>query len=117
MTKSQNNINNCTNCGLCRKKCPIFRVTLNETNSPRGKSILIKNEILDDYLLRCTGCGNCELVCPHNIKFDFKKYKSKLIKSGKESNKDKKMISNIRKHGNPFGKLDKDKKSDELYCC
>lgn len=103
----------CTNCGLCRKNCPVFRVTLNETNSPRGKALLIRNGILSDAILKCTRCGSCEVNCPLNVDFDFKGLRMKLSKSAKN----KEMVENIRKYGNPFGKRDKDKIPEDLYCC
>jgi len=113
----------CTKCGLCKKSCPIFRVTLSETNSPRGKALLIKNDLLTDTIFKCTLCGNCELSCPLNIKFNFNLIRSQIVSSGEETSANKKMIENVRKYGNPFGKPDDSNDSDsstnskELYCC
>ena len=40
-----------------------------------------------------------------------------LVEKGIETEKNKEMIKNIREFGNPFGKLEKDKKIKELFCC
>ena len=112
-----NEINKCTHCGLCRKACPVFRATLNESDSPRGKALLIKNEKISKVLLRCTACENCENTCPLKIKFDFKKLRAKLLQKTKESPENKKMIENIRKYGNPFGEPGDDTPPKDLYCC
>ncbi|MEA3431025.1 MAG: (Fe-S)-binding protein [Nanoarchaeota archaeon] len=109
--------NKCTNCGLCRKNCPIFRVTLNEKDSPRGKSLLIKNDFFSEFILRCTNCESCLVHCPLKLDFEFKKLRNKLIQKNKITTQDKKMIENIRKYGNPFGKKEKGKIPEDLYCC
>ena len=107
----------CTNCGLCRKNCPVFRVTFNESDSPRGKAIIIKNQLSSDHLLKCTLCGNCKKHCPVKIDLEFIKIRSHMIGKGKISENNKKMMENIRKHGNPFGKPEKGKVPKDLYCC
>lgn len=64
-------------CGLCLEKCPTYRVTGNETKSPRGRLFLMRaNEEgrlspsdtkihLDDCLL----CRACETACPSGVEY------------------------------------------------
>jgi Fe-S oxidoreductase len=116
--KSKNEVEVCSLCGFCKYNCPIFKATRKETLSPRGRAILMKKDILDrDVVFKCSLCEACEKACPARIDFRFKKSRAELIKHGKETEANKKMIENIRKHGNPFGKVKKGKIPDKLYCC
>ncbi|MCW1296942.1 MAG: (Fe-S)-binding protein [Candidatus Parvarchaeota archaeon] len=112
-------IEKCSRCGFCKVNCPIFRVMLSETLSPRGKMILLKKEIMDEVFYICALCKSCEENCPAEIKIseEIKKIREKLIKNKKETEANKKMIENIRKFGNPFGKIEEGKIPRELYCC
>jgi len=107
----------CVLCGMCRTSCPAFRALGNESVSPRGKALLIENEVFDKILYACTLCGSCKVVCPLELDLELKKVRAKLIKKGIETPSGRKMIENIREHGNPFGKLKPGKVPDELYCC
>lgn len=107
----------CTNCGLCRKNCPVFRVTFNESDSPRGKSLIIKKKIHSDHILKCTLCGNCIKTCPLNVDLDLIKIRGHMLNKDNLSENNKRMIENIHKHGNPFGKPEKGKIPKDLYCC
>ncbi len=49
------NLDNCTSCGLCEKKCPVDAITMKEKN---GK----KYPVVD--LEKCFGCGVCSRFCP-----------------------------------------------------
>jgi len=106
----------CTLCGLCRTACPVFNITLKETDSPRGKAMLIRKDELDELMYKCTTCGACKVECPIKFELDIVNARAKTIKRI-ETKANKKMIENIRKHGNPFGKLKKGAKPKELYCC
>ena len=110
-------IEKCTLCGLCKANCPIYKVLLEEKYSPRGKAMLIKKEILSDIFYDCTLCGACEVECPVDIDIDMRKIRNKLVEKGMETSVNKKMIENVRKYGNPFGKIEKGKIPKELYCC
>jgi glycolate oxidase iron-sulfur subunit len=65
-------------CGLCLDACPTFRVTGLETESPRGRILLMtqwKREQLPfkDEQVRhidlCLGCRTCEAVCPSGVPY------------------------------------------------
>lgn len=66
----------CVNCGICKSKCPIYKETLNESYSARGRMSLIKafysNEIQDtkelsERFFSCVLCGACNKSCPLHI--------------------------------------------------
>jgi Fe-S oxidoreductase len=114
----KNEIDVCSLCGFCKYNCPVFRATKRETLSPRGRAILSKKKILDrDVIFKCSLCKACEKSCPAKIDFHFSKMRTRLIEQGKDTEANKKMIENVRKYGNPFGKLEKGKIPDKLYCC
>ncbi|MCP3682288.1 MAG: (Fe-S)-binding protein [bacterium] len=106
----------CSSCGLCRTACPIFKVMLTETDSPRGKAILLNKDTLNELFYKCTLCGRCKLECPVNFNLGVAKVREKVVKRV-ETKANKKMIENLRKYNNPFGKLKKGEKIKDLYCC
>jgi heterodisulfide reductase subunit D len=66
----------CIRCGLCLSVCPSYRETLNETDSPRGRTALIRareegrlgrSENYADKFFRCLLCASCENVCPSGV--------------------------------------------------
>ena len=106
------NISECTQCGLCKSVCPVFAVERIETSGPRGRAILINNNAFSEHLFMCSLCKRCENICPARIKI------SDEIKKSRKNHKTKfneKMIENVRKYGNPFGKPGG--KTSELHCC
>lgn len=61
----------CVKCGLCLPACPTFRLTANESESPRGRIAQIQGLLsgaLPDtadnypYLDHCLLCRSCESV-------------------------------------------------------
>ena len=113
----KNNVDKCTKCGFCKFNCPVFKITLKETFGPRGKAILINKNILNEIFNNCTLCKACKFECPLGIDLEIDNIREKMIKQGIETEANKKMIENIRKYGNPFGKIEKGKIPKELYCC
>jgi ferredoxin len=109
----------CAACGICRGRCPVFKVVLDEAASPRGKALMLEKGVIDDLYRMCTLCKACEVECPMGAKFidDVRLMREKMVAEGRESQANKKMIDNIRKYGNPFGKLEKGETPKDLYCC
>ena len=69
----------CVACGLCLPHCPTYRVTGNDSHSPRGRIELVaavrNGEIpLDDgvrdSLNSCVQCMGCLPACPSSVRYD-----------------------------------------------
>lgn len=109
---------NCINCGMCKSLCPVFKVLKEERVSARGHGILLSEKILDKALFECNLCKACEQKCPLNLEIceAVRKGRIALVLKGKGLKSNEEMIKNIKKTGNPFGKLD-EKDPEKLYCC
>lgn len=68
----------CVSCGLCLPHCPTYRVTEEESASPRGRITLMRaaenGEVpIDgdfvDFMQRCVMCRGCETACPSGVHF------------------------------------------------
>lgn len=68
----------CVSCGLCLPHCPTFRVTGEESASPRGRIAAMRvthatdgppEPELVDFLDRCVQCRACEVACPSSVPF------------------------------------------------
>lgn len=108
----------CVKCGMCKSICPVFKTLREEAVSPRGKVILLSDKVLDKIIFQCNLCKGCEEKCPLDIKVcdAIRKAREAMVLKGKGLKSNKEMIENVRKTGNPFGKMtEKDK--DKLYCC
>ncbi|MFZ5918486.1 MAG: (Fe-S)-binding protein [Chloroflexota bacterium] len=66
----------CIRCGLCLATCPVYRTTLRETDSPRGKIALLralaegKLEAGQEFAERyygCLLCAACATICPSGV--------------------------------------------------
>ncbi len=71
-------LNTCVACGLCLPHCPTFRLTGEESASPRGRINAMKavadgiapmDEEFRTYMDRCLVCRACEDVCPSHVPF------------------------------------------------
>lgn len=69
----------CIRCGLCSYTCPVYRVLVTETFSPRGRVALIRaagqaevdpGKNFGDKFYSCTLCAACSQVCPSGVKVD-----------------------------------------------
>ncbi len=69
----------CVHCGFCLQTCPTFLVTSDESDSPRGRILLMRRLERGDtapadpalrlHLDRCLGCRACEPVCPSGVSY------------------------------------------------
>jgi glycolate oxidase iron-sulfur subunit len=69
----------CVHCGFCLPACPTYLATGDESDSPRGRIVLMRalerNEIGPDddalvqHLDACLGCRGCEPVCPSGVAY------------------------------------------------
>lgn len=111
-------VEKCVKCGLCKDLCPVFRIVREESVSPRGKTMILDEGVYDKIVYECSLCRGCEQKCPLDLKLcdAFRKARKVLVEKGQETKENREMIKNIRKDGNPFGKLT-GKKPGKLYCC
>lgn len=114
----------CTLCGMCKANCPILIQYQTESMGPRARAMAEKKGLdsfteteLKELFINCTICSACLKECPNSVDLNIAKIRSELISRGIETDANREMISNIRKYGNPFGKMKKGAKFDKLYCC
>jgi glycolate oxidase iron-sulfur subunit len=71
-------LNACVECGLCLPHCPTFRLTGDETASPRGRlnamsavasGLVELDEAFTDVMSFCLQCRACEAACPSLVPF------------------------------------------------
>lgn len=108
----------CVSCGMCKDRCGVFRVMREEQFSARGKRDLVCERLMERIVFECNLCKACEGSCPLNVKVcdAVLKVRQAMVLMGKGLKGNEEMVKNIRKSGNPFGKMtDKDK--EKLYCC
>lgn len=70
-------VSKCVHCGFCLAACPTYQELGQETDSPRGRIVLMK-EVLEGTLTpeqvlphidRCLGCLSCEPACPSGVNY------------------------------------------------
>ncbi len=70
-------VGKCVHCGFCLAACPTYQELGQETDTPRGRIVLMKevlegNLSLDDaqpHLDTCLGCLACEPACPSGVPY------------------------------------------------
>ena len=67
----------CVSCGLCLPHCPTYRVTQEESASPRGRIALMRqaensgmvDQTFINFMDACIQCRGCETACPAGVPF------------------------------------------------
>ncbi|MDH5224463.1 MAG: 4Fe-4S dicluster domain-containing protein, partial [Actinomycetota bacterium] len=68
----------CVACGLCLPHCPTYRLTGDESASPRGRITAMRavadgltevDDTFASFMDRCLVCRACEEVCPSHVPF------------------------------------------------
>lgn len=69
----------CVHCGFCLQSCPTYLATGDESDSPRGRIVLMQSvqrgllspadPQVTRHLDRCLGCRGCEPVCPSGVEY------------------------------------------------
>jgi len=67
----------CVSCGLCLPSCPTYRVTGEESASPRGRIAAMREvhagAVMDatftQFMDMCVQCRACEVACPSGVPF------------------------------------------------
>ena len=103
-------VDKCILCGLCRQDSPLLALTGKETLTGRGKSLLIKKNILDKVFYIDPLHNSMVKSCPTNVDIaeGVRKQREKMVENGIETKANRRMIENLREFGNPYGRLKKE---------
>ena len=97
---------NCAMCGMCLNHCPTYKISNNESESPRGRisiihglnaSLLEPSESALKHINSCTLCLACESACPAKVDFYglITKARDRYFKKQKVSFKLKSLLISI----------------------
>ncbi len=88
--------------GIPNQGCGVFRVMREEQYSPRGRALILNNDLYEKILYECNLCKACE-ICNSNLCEAFIKARQLLVMQKKELPHIKEIIENVRKTGNVYG--------------
>jgi heterodisulfide reductase subunit D len=88
--KKSNDLFSCSRCGTCLSVCPVYKNTLDEGVTPRGKLSLIEaaangkiqlTDKISGKIYTCTLCNYCTKECPSGVKINelFKAVRQDLV--------------------------------------
>jgi glycolate oxidase iron-sulfur subunit len=78
-TPEQSIVDDCVHCGFCLDSCPTYVLWAQETDSPRGRIVLVDQALQGDDRLSaemvthfdsCLGCMACVTACPSGVRYD-----------------------------------------------
>ena len=95
-------IDDCNECGICKSVCPMYRIMLKESQSPRGMLIVEGKGIKTPSVFNCANCFACKEVCPSKVDFSIERIRQKIVKEV-EIEAARKILENIQKCNNPYG--------------
>jgi heterodisulfide reductase subunit C len=95
----------CFKCGLCKSNCAVLRIMREEQFSPRGKAVLLNDNVFERVFYECNLCKTCEIKCPHNLKLcdAFRNARKVLVGQKRELVENKEVIKNLETTGNIYG--------------
>ena len=77
--QKEDDLYTCSRCGSCLAYCPVYKQTLDESLSPRGKMSLLEavsksrieyTDKISQKLYTCTACNLCDGECPSGVKLN-----------------------------------------------
>lgn len=74
---AEDDLISCVSCGLCLPHCPTYRVTGEESASPRGRIAAMRaieagapaDHAFTEFMDLCLQCRGCETACPSSVPF------------------------------------------------
>jgi glycolate oxidase iron-sulfur subunit len=74
---AEDDLVSCVSCGLCLPHCPTYRVTGEESASPRGRIAAMRavdagapaDRAFTEFMDLCVQCRGCEAACPSSVPF------------------------------------------------
>src|SRR3989344_7563582 len=98
-------VGKCIHCGMCKPIDSISRVTREESSSPRGKALILREGFIGRFVYDDNLSKACEIQCPIGIKMHEAIILARKIQvlEDKEIPENKEMIKNLQETGNIYG--------------